>query len=188
MSRTISGALIASFALLGVLLFHDWGAKFYFNAAIASVIALLAFFMLRDTPQSCGLPAIEEYKNDYPEDYFRGEGARLHVSRNFSRSVVLGTQLEDVVSSFGERRLALGASGELHRLDGLDAEGFDDGFVRHDARRAVHGPPLWSSRLRALSKDCTAARDKVVGHRATRIRRPQIPDHVRWPASGVCHS
>ena len=24
------------------------------------------FFLLRDTPQSCGLPPIEEYKNDYP--------------------------------------------------------------------------------------------------------------------------
>ena len=34
----------------GVTLFGDWGAKFYFNAAIAAVIAVVAFFLLRDTP------------------------------------------------------------------------------------------------------------------------------------------
>ena len=28
-----------------------------------------SFFLLRDTPQSCGLPPIEEYQNDYPPDY-----------------------------------------------------------------------------------------------------------------------
>lgn len=25
--------------------------------------------LMRDTPQSCGLPPVEEYKNDYPDDY-----------------------------------------------------------------------------------------------------------------------
>ena len=32
-------------------------------------MALFAVVMLRDTPQSVGLPSIEKYKNDYPEDY-----------------------------------------------------------------------------------------------------------------------
>ncbi len=50
-------------------LFNDWGAKFYFNAVIAAVVAVGVFFLLRDTPQSCGLPPVEEYKNDYPPDY-----------------------------------------------------------------------------------------------------------------------
>ena len=35
-SHNIGGALIANFALLGVTLFNDWGAKFYFNALIAA--------------------------------------------------------------------------------------------------------------------------------------------------------
>jgi len=30
---------------------------------------VLAWVLMRDTPQSCGLPPIEEYKNDYPPDY-----------------------------------------------------------------------------------------------------------------------
>src|SRR5215210_2258641 len=65
-SHNVGGALVANFALLGVALFHDWGAKFYFNALIAALIAVVVFVLMRDTPQSVGLPPIEEYKNDYP--------------------------------------------------------------------------------------------------------------------------
>ena len=68
-SHNIGGGLVASFAVLGVALFSDWGAKFYFNALIAALIAGVAFRLLRDTPQSMGLPPVEEYRNDYPPDY-----------------------------------------------------------------------------------------------------------------------
>ena len=68
-AHNVGGALVATFAAWGFALFHDWGAKFYFNALIASGIAVLIAFLLRDTPQSCGLPPVEEYKNDYPPDY-----------------------------------------------------------------------------------------------------------------------
>jgi OPA family glycerol-3-phosphate transporter-like MFS transporter len=68
-SHNVGGALVASFALVGVALFADWGAKFYFNALIAAVFAVIVFFLMRDTPQSCGLPPIEEYKRDYPPGY-----------------------------------------------------------------------------------------------------------------------
>ncbi len=68
-SHNVGSTLLANFALLGVALFGDWGAKFYFNALIASGLAVLIFFLLRDTPQSCGLPPIEAYKNDYRPDY-----------------------------------------------------------------------------------------------------------------------
>lgn len=68
-AHNLGGALVANLAWLGVVLFHDWGAKFYFNALIAAAIAVIAWLMMRDTPQSCGLPPIEEYRNDYPPDY-----------------------------------------------------------------------------------------------------------------------
>jgi MFS transporter, OPA family, glycerol-3-phosphate transporter len=68
-AHNVGGALVANLALAGVLLFNDWGAKFYFNALIAAAVALVVFFLLEDTPQSCGLPPIEEYKNDYPPEY-----------------------------------------------------------------------------------------------------------------------
>jgi OPA family glycerol-3-phosphate transporter-like MFS transporter len=68
-AHNVGGALVANFALLGVTLFNDWGATFYFNALIAAAVAVVVFFLLRDTPQSCGLPPVEEYKNDYPPHY-----------------------------------------------------------------------------------------------------------------------
>jgi len=68
-AHNVGGASMATIAFLGVLLFHDWGAKFYFNAIIAAIIALLAMALIRDTPQSCGLPPIEQFKNDFPTNY-----------------------------------------------------------------------------------------------------------------------
>src|SRR5207342_1234856 len=44
--HNIGGGLVATFAVAGVALFHDWGAKLYFNAGIAAVVAIVAFFLL----------------------------------------------------------------------------------------------------------------------------------------------
>jgi OPA family glycerol-3-phosphate transporter-like MFS transporter len=68
-SHNVGGGLVAQLALVGVVIFGDWGAKFYFNALIAAVLAAIVFLLMKDTPQSCGLPPIEEYRNDYPPDY-----------------------------------------------------------------------------------------------------------------------
>ena len=68
-AHNVGGGLVAKLALLGVFLFHDWGAKFYFPAAVAALVAIVIAVLLRDTPQSCGLPPIEAFKNDYPADY-----------------------------------------------------------------------------------------------------------------------
>ena len=68
-AHNVGGALVAGFAYLGVWLFSDWHAKFYFNALVAGVVAVAAYLLIRDTPQSCGLPPVEEYKNDYPVGY-----------------------------------------------------------------------------------------------------------------------
>ncbi|MDB6140761.1 MAG: glycerol-3-phosphate transporter [Verrucomicrobiaceae bacterium] len=68
-AHNVGGALVATIAFAGVTIFHDWGAKFYFNAMVAAALGVLAFCLMRDTPQSCGLPPVEEYKNDYPLDY-----------------------------------------------------------------------------------------------------------------------
>jgi MFS transporter, OPA family, glycerol-3-phosphate transporter len=68
-SHNVGGALVATFALIGVGLFNDWGAKFYFNAAIAGTAAVAVFLLMRDTPQSVGLPPVEQYRNDYPPHY-----------------------------------------------------------------------------------------------------------------------
>ena len=33
------------------------------------LLALVAYCLLRDNPQSCGLPSIEKWRNDYPKNY-----------------------------------------------------------------------------------------------------------------------
>lgn len=68
-AHNLGGALVANLALVGLTIYHDWGAKFYFNALIAAALAVTVYFLLQDTPQSCGLPPVEEYRNDYPPDY-----------------------------------------------------------------------------------------------------------------------
>ena len=68
-AHNVGGGLVAWLAVVGVGMFNDWGAKFYFNGLIAAVIAVLVVILLRDTPQSCGLPPIEEHRNDFPPGY-----------------------------------------------------------------------------------------------------------------------
>jgi OPA family glycerol-3-phosphate transporter-like MFS transporter len=76
-AHNIGGGLVANLALLGVVLFHDWGAKFYFNALVAALIAIGVFFVLEDTPQSRGLPPVEKWRNDYPPGYTEADEATL---------------------------------------------------------------------------------------------------------------
>ncbi|AWI09374.1 phosphoglycerate transporter protein PgtP [Ereboglobus luteus] len=87
-AHNVGGGLVATFALWGVMLFGDWGAKFYFNAIIAGVIAIIAFVLMRDTPQSCGLPPIEKHKNDYPEKYSADNERILSFKEIFFKNVL----------------------------------------------------------------------------------------------------
>ena len=69
-AHNVGGGLVGPFAILGLYLFRDdWRSVFYFPALVAIVMAIIVYFLMRDTPQSCGLPSIEEYKNEYPPDY-----------------------------------------------------------------------------------------------------------------------
>jgi MFS transporter, OPA family, glycerol-3-phosphate transporter len=45
-----------------------WRSAFYVPGVIASVCAVYLFWRMLDTPQSKGLPPIEEYKKDWPAD------------------------------------------------------------------------------------------------------------------------
>jgi len=68
-AHNVGGGLIGPLFLLGLGWSNDWHAAFYVPAAVAVGVAVFAILTLRDTPQSTGLPPIEEYKDDYPEDY-----------------------------------------------------------------------------------------------------------------------
>jgi len=45
-----------------------WNSAFYVPGTIATVCAIYLFWRMRDTPQSLGLPPVEEFKNDYPPE------------------------------------------------------------------------------------------------------------------------
>lgn len=79
-AHNVGGALVGPMAVYGAIWFGSWfygsQTKYYFligtyafPAAVAIFIAILAYILIRDTPQSCGLPSIEKYRNDYPKDY-----------------------------------------------------------------------------------------------------------------------
>ncbi len=68
-AHNVGGGLPAIFFLVGMAMFNEWHAAFYMPSIAAIIVAVIAFFLMRDTPQSCGLPPIEEYKKDYPKDY-----------------------------------------------------------------------------------------------------------------------
>ncbi len=68
-AHNVGGGLIGPLAILGVAWFNDWHAKFYLPGMIAVFIAFLIYFLVRDRPRASGLPSIEEYKDDYPDNY-----------------------------------------------------------------------------------------------------------------------
>lgn len=68
-AHNIGGGLPPLLFLWGMYLFSDWHSAFYMPAIGTFIVAVFAYITMRDTPQSCGLPPIEEYKNDYPADY-----------------------------------------------------------------------------------------------------------------------
>ena len=54
---------IIIFTTLGIT--ETWRAAFIVPAAVALLLALFCWWAIRDTRESCGLPAIEEYRNDH---------------------------------------------------------------------------------------------------------------------------
>lgn len=68
-AHNIGGGLMANIAILGVGIFGIWQAKLFVPGVVALVVAFFILLTVRDTPQSCGLPSIERWKNDYPDKY-----------------------------------------------------------------------------------------------------------------------
>lgn len=68
-AHNVGGGLIGPLAIAGLAIFGQWESKFYFPGLVALVVAGIAWLLIRDTPQSCGLPPIELYKHDATSDY-----------------------------------------------------------------------------------------------------------------------
>ncbi len=69
-AHNVGGGIVAPIFLLGMAVSGgDFRSALYMPAFFAIAVAIFIYITMRDTPQSCGLPSIEEYKNDYPEAY-----------------------------------------------------------------------------------------------------------------------
>ncbi len=98
-AHNVGGAVIGPMAAYGAMWFGSWfyGAEsqyyfligtYVFPAAVAMLIALLAYILIRDTPQSCGLPSIEKYRNDYPKNYSEKSEEVLSAKEIFFKYVL----------------------------------------------------------------------------------------------------
>ena len=79
-AHNVGGALVGPMATYGAVWFGSWfyGAhsdhyfligSFIFPAAVAILIAIIAYCLIRDTPQSCGLPSIEKWSGHASQHY-----------------------------------------------------------------------------------------------------------------------
>lgn len=79
-AHNVGGGLIGIIAAYSAAYYGGWQAAFFVPGVLALVGAVYLFWRLRDTPQSEGLPPIEEFNNDYPpeekEDHERELGTR----------------------------------------------------------------------------------------------------------------
>lgn len=88
-AHNVGGGLIGPLFLFGLWLFNDdWRTAFYVPAFFATLVAIFIWLTMRDTPQSCGLPSIEEYKNDYPDDYDKSHEQEMSAKEIFFKYVL----------------------------------------------------------------------------------------------------
>lgn len=87
-AHNVGGGLIGPLFLLGLAWFNDWHAAFYVPAVVALAVAVFAFIAMRDTPQSCGLPSVEHWKQDFPEGYSEGHEREFSTKEIFVEYVL----------------------------------------------------------------------------------------------------
>ena len=79
-AHNVGGALVGPIAVYGAMWFGSWCygsdtshyfliGTYVFPAALAVLVAIVAYCLIRDTPQSCGLPPVEKWRNDYGSTY-----------------------------------------------------------------------------------------------------------------------
>jgi OPA family glycerol-3-phosphate transporter-like MFS transporter len=86
-SHNVGGAIAGVMAADAVGRFGGWQYAFYVPGVISLAVAAYLYARLRDTPQSVGLPSIEEWRNDYPAA--KGESCELLEEQLGWRELVL---------------------------------------------------------------------------------------------------
>jgi OPA family glycerol-3-phosphate transporter-like MFS transporter len=89
-AHNVGGGIAGYLAAWAAAYWGGWQYAFYIPGGLAAIGALYLLIRLRDTPQSLGLPPIEEYKNDYPAHHaLRGEPERELTTRELLVDCVL---------------------------------------------------------------------------------------------------
>ena len=68
-AHNVGGGIMAPLAIAGFSIFGNWQGKLFLPALVAMVVAFITYLLVRDTPQSCGLPPIEKYKDNQNPHY-----------------------------------------------------------------------------------------------------------------------
>ncbi len=99
-AHNVGGALVGPMAVYGAAWFGSWfyqNSDYYFligtyafPAATAILVAVIAYCMIRDTPQSCGLPSIEKWSGHASKNY--SEKAEQALSTGEIFKVVLSNK------------------------------------------------------------------------------------------------
>lgn len=87
-AHNVGGGLAGNIAVWALGYFNHWQAMLYVPAGIVVGVAIFVILVMRDTPQSCGLPPIEEYKNDYPKDYSNKNEIELKAKEIFVKYIL----------------------------------------------------------------------------------------------------
>lgn len=93
-AHNVGGALVGPMAVYGAMWFGSWfyGAQtdyyfligtYAFPAAVAVLVAMVAYLLIRDTPQSCGLQSIEEWSGHAAKNYSKNDEKALSVAEIF---------------------------------------------------------------------------------------------------------
>ena len=98
-AHNVGGALVGPMAVYGAIWFGSWFCgshtelyfligTYLFPAVVAIFIAILAYVLIRDTPQSCSLPSVEKWRNDYPKNYSEKSEQELTTKEIFFKYVL----------------------------------------------------------------------------------------------------
>jgi OPA family glycerol-3-phosphate transporter-like MFS transporter len=68
-SHNLGAGMVGPMAIYAVYLFGDWHSQLWFHGTVALLLAGVTWALLRDTPQSCGLPSIENWTGDQLKSY-----------------------------------------------------------------------------------------------------------------------
>lgn len=89
-SHTFGGGTMGLLASAGMAVLAAWGVgqtwrgAFILPSVVALAVAVICWLTLRDTPESCGLPPVEDYRHDYTGvKAAKGEEVKIPFKRLF---------------------------------------------------------------------------------------------------------